>query len=441
MEGKRGEELLSCFICFARAESPQLCPYCSGLYCATCILRWLTENRSSCPHCRSPLTERSLVNGRLITQLAQLLDLKEDLCPLHDKEIDYFCSNCEVGVCAECALFDDRHKGHNFMRNTDIYTEKSSQLLAFRDILTTRMTELHLQNDEIQRKIDDLKRSKENLAAKIELKAEQFLLELENSLSNKAEICCDQRNSLIRLGNLWENSQKSAEKLLTESTKAHLIANSSEILSILRDNLSFPIPTPTLTSPSFEIPLKPPFLTSIFIIHDYSSVKLQSEVIYSHSLPAYNSHFRLKVFPNGNGTSKNSFLSVFLELLDHGLSGKYDYLVELVNNLDPKLHLVREFTSDFNPGECWGYNRFILLEKLTEEGYLEENEDRLVLKFAVRPCSYRQICGNQREIIEKLERNRREKTEVERENDGMEGNKGDWIEKRFKGLMESLGDG
>lgn len=41
--------------------------------------------------------------------------------------------------------------------------------------------------------------------------------------------------------------------------------------------------------------------------------------------------------------------------------------------------LIREFTSEFNTEECWGYNRFYKLENLVNDGFL--NDHNKVLYF------------------------------------------------------------
>ena len=46
---------------------------------------------------------------------------------------------------------------------------------------------------------------------------------------------------------------------------------------------------------------------------------------------------------------------------------RYEYRVEMVHQLsrDPSKNIVREFASDFEVGECWGYNRFGLNQNAT----------------------------------------------------------------------------
>ena len=102
---------------------------------------------------------------------------------------------------------------------------------------------------------------------------------------------------------------------------------------------------------------------------------------------------------------------------------RYEYRVELVHQTsrDANRNIVREFASDFEVGECWGYNRlhsilqtlsfkiqllqnltqlyfhrrFFRLDLLESEGYLCREKDCLVLRFEVRPPTFNQKCRDQ----------------------------------------------
>lgn len=61
---------------------------------------------------------------------------------------------------------------------------------------------------------------------------------------------------------------------------------------------------------------------------------------------------------------------------------RYEYRVEMIHQAsrDASKNVVREFASDFEVGECWGYNRFFRLDLLASEGYLNTTLDTLVLR-------------------------------------------------------------
>ena len=95
----------------------------------------------------------------------------------------------------------------------------------------------------------------------------------------------------------------------------------------------------------------------------------ESEIVYSEPPLVTKSGltWRLKVYPNGNGVAKGNYISVFLEMLKglpEGMTQKYDYRVEMLNHRSPSFQVVREFASEFEVGECWGYNRFYRIDLL-----------------------------------------------------------------------------
>lgn len=64
---------------------------------------------------------------------------------------------------------------------------------------------------------------------------------------------------------------------------------------------------------------------------------------------------------------------------------RYEYRVEMIHQAsrDSSKNIIREFASDFEVGECWGYNRFFRLDLLASEGYLNVPLDTLVLRLAL----------------------------------------------------------
>jgi len=71
------------------------------------------------------------------------------------------------------------------------------------------------------------------------------------------------------------------------------------------------------------------------------------------------------VYPNGNGVARSKYLSIFLEMIKGPPdSSKYEYKVEMINHSNKNLSITREFASEFEPGECWGYNRFFKIDQL-----------------------------------------------------------------------------
>merc|ERR1719435_402992 len=157
-----------------------------------------------------------------------------------------------------------------------------------------------------------------------------------------------------------------------------------------------PIPT------EFNREIVPSYDSSTCVLNNFTQLQHKGAPVYSSPLHVNGLSWRLKVYPDGNGVVRGHYLSVFLEL-SSGLpeTSKYEYRVEMVHQAkDSTKNIVREFASDFEVGECWGYNRFFRLDLLSCEGYL--SSDSLTLKFQVRPPTFYQKCRDQQWYITQL---------------------------------------
>lgn len=84
---------------------------------------------------------------------------------------------------------------------------------------------------------------------------------------------------------------------------------------------------------------------------------------------------------------------------------KYEYRVEMISHRNRHTKVTREYQSEFEVGECWGYNRFYRIDQLEPEGYLSaDSEDCIFLKFYVRPPTYHQLSRDQERYVLDLEK-------------------------------------
>lgn len=151
-------------------------------------------------------------------------------------------------------------------------------------------------------------------------------------------------------------------------------------------------------------------------MQNFTQLQLKADPVYSAPLHVNGLCWRLKVYPDGNGVVRGNYLSVFLEL-SAGLPEtskyvgvilfliifyskiiffRYEYRVEMIHqgSRDTSKNIVREFASDFEIGECWGYNRFFRLDLLATEGYLNTELDTLILRYVL----FSLICNNNIQI-------------------------------------------
>ena len=213
-----------------------------------------------------------------------------------------------------------------------------------------------------------------------------------------------QHSQISRETELIERTLHDIEHRIIADGKAEVITKQKELLTSIKSLCRRPMAIFLAISPEFPSEILPEYHSRTFLIKNFSVLQQNTDPIYSQPLDVNGLTWRLKVYPDGNGTVRGTYLSVFLELTN-GLNGssKYEYRIEMIHRLsqDSRKNIIREFASDFEVGECWGYNKFFPLEALTIEGFLESN--MLILRFQVRPPTYQQKSRDQQWYIKQLE--------------------------------------
>uniref|UniRef100_A0A8C1IBD3 Tripartite motif containing 37 n=1 Tax=Cyprinus carpio TaxID=7962 RepID=A0A8C1IBD3_CYPCA len=385
-----------------------------------CIRRWLTEQRAQCPHCRAPLQLRELVNCRWAEEVTQQLDTLQlcnltkheendkDKCENHHEKLSVFCWTCKKCICHQCALWGGMHGGHTFKPLAEIYEQHVTKVNEEVAKLQRRLMELISLVQEVEKNVEAVRGAKDERVREIRNAVEMMIARLDNQLKNKLITLMGQKTSLTQETELLESLLQEVEHQLRSCSKSELISKSPEILLMFQQVHRKPMQSfvTTPVPPDFTSELVPAYDSSTFVLANFSTLRQRADPVYSPPLQISGLCWRLKVYPDGNGVVRGNYLSVFLEL-SAGLpeTSKYEYRVEMVHQAssDPTKNIIREFASDFEVGECWGYNRFFRLDLLASEGYLNMQTDTLVLRYQVRSPTFFQKCRDQYWYITQLE--------------------------------------
>ncbi|KAM4699892.1 E3 ubiquitin-protein ligase TRIM37 isoform 2-T2 [Discoglossus pictus] len=413
-------EVFRCFICMEKLRDARLCPHCSKLCCFSCIRRWLTEQRAQCPHCRAPLQLRELVNCRWAEEVTQQLDTlqlcslnkheenEKDKCENHHEKLSVFCWTCKICICHQCALWGGMHGGHTFKPLAEIYEQHVTKVNEEVAKLRRRLMELISLVQEVERNVEAVRGAKDERVREIRNAVEMMIARLDTQLKNKLITLMGQKTSLTQETELLESLLQEVEHQLRSCSKSELISKSPEILMMFQQVHRKPMASfvTTPVPPDFTSELVPSYDSTTFVLENFSTLRQRADPVYSPPLQVSGLCWRLKVYPDGNGVVRGYYLSVFLEL-SAGLpeTSKYEYRVEMVHQSsnDPAKNIIREFASDFEVGECWGYNRFFRLDLLANEGYLNRSNDTVILRFQVRSPTFFQKCRDQHWYISQLE--------------------------------------
>jgi len=409
---ERVQKILHCFICYDRASNARLCPRCSHICCLDCISKWL-EDHSQCPHCRSELSVHDLVRANFVEEVNQELEkfakrgsgVAEELCQAHGSSLQYFCRTCSTSICADCAMFSDVHKGHQFERLEQVYGTRTAGIREKVEKLRQRLAWLASITVQVENRMESVGGAKRERLAEVQTVVEKILTRVETQAKDRAIMLQDHRGECVRAMEMLHEQLQEVETQMQSVPKSMLVARAEELHQALDEVLAIRVDhlgeLPREEELNFASEVVPPWQFAEFDIHNYRVHCSTGEVIYSECLCLNGLSWRLKVYPNGNGVAEGRHLSVFLEMVA-GLPepSTYDYRIELLPYDDGAI-VAREFTSTFEAGECWGYNRFALIGTLEAEGYL--TQDTLLLRFAVRPPTYVQLCGDQARYCDDLE--------------------------------------
>ncbi|XP_034251412.1 E3 ubiquitin-protein ligase TRIM37-like [Thrips palmi] len=414
-------EVFRCFICMEKLRDAHLCPHCSKLCCYVCIRRWLTEQRSQCPHCRATLHLHELVNCRWVEEVTQQLDTlqaagftttrgadnERDKCETHQEKLSVFCWTCRCCICHQCALWGGTHSGHMFKPLEEVYEQHMMQIKVEVARLRRRLMELISLVQEVERNVESVRAAKDERVREIRNAVELMIARLDSQLKAKLLTLMGQKTSLTQETEQLEALLLEVEHQLHSCTQSELIAKSRDMSRMIHQVRKKPMAS-FVTAPvpaDFQSEIVPGYDSSTFTLHNFTQMQHQADPVYSAPLHVNGLCWRLKVYPDGNGIVRGNYLSVFLEL-SAGLpeTSKYEYRVEMIHqgSRDASKNIVREFASDFEIGECWGYNRFFRLDLLASEGYLNTENDSLILRFQVRPPTFFQRCRDQQWYINQM---------------------------------------
>lgn len=413
-------EVFRCFICMEKLRDAHLCPHCSKLCCYVCIRRWLTEQRSQCPHCRASLHLHELVNCRWVEEVTQQLDSLQavngsrgdendrDKCSTHMEKLSVYCWTCRCCICHQCALWGGTHSGHTFKPLEEVYEQHVTQIKDEVAQLRRRLMELISIVQEVERNVESVRSAKDDRVREIRNAVELMIARLDSQLKTKLLTLMGQKDSLTQETEQLEHLLHEIEHQLNTCTRSELITKSGELSRMIHAIRKKPM-TSFVTAPvpaDFHSEIVPNYDSSTFVMHGFSRLQQKADPVYSTPLHCNGLCWRLKVYPDGNGVVRGNYLSVFLELsAGYPETSKYEYRVEMIHQAsrDASKNIVREFASDFEVGECWGYNRFFRLDLLASEGYLNIALDTLILRFHVRAPTFYQRCRDQQWYINQLQ--------------------------------------
>eukprot|EP01006_Ploeotia_vitrea_P039649 TRINITY_DN66365_c10_g1_i1.p1 TRINITY_DN66365_c10_g1~~TRINITY_DN66365_c10_g1_i1.p1 ORF type:complete len:781 (+),score=420.06 TRINITY_DN66365_c10_g1_i1:105-2345(+) len=410
--------LLQCFICYSDVREARMCPSCSKICCRRCITKWLTESKSQCPYCRAHLTVSSLIKFRLMDDLHEELSklrksksMKmrlQERCETHRAPLYYFCKTCERAICSDCAMFTKEHTGHEFEHLSKVYARHVARVQQEIANISKRRQRLRTMDKAIDGHMQRCTAAKDECVRELRQVAQEMESRLSAQLRSRIMRLAEQKSDVSREAELMESLEHEllAQMDMSVCSRSAFIKKTPDLLEMLREIDHRPVSQfyRDVVETDFPSEIVPSYDSMLFALpySEYAG-KSHGGIVYSAPLSVNGMSWRLKVYPTGNGHARGEFLSVFLEL-SAGTPGahKYQYRVEMLNASDPSKTVARSFSSHFETGECWGYNRFFRIDQLADQGFLRD-DGSLHLRFHVRAPTFFFLAQDQQQHIRQLQ--------------------------------------
>ena len=410
------QAIIKCYICLGKIKNPCMCPKCQKLTCEECIEKWLLEKKNQCPHCRVTLNFNQLIHLSFMTDVANYIDKisaskkteETEICAKHQIQNLYYCADCEMPLCSDCYMLEDKHKKHKIKKIDDVYKAHLELIKIEKEGLDIEETTLRKYLKDISEKIIEIGNTKYK---KIK-ETEEFFKNIRNQIQTQSQdvitnLLEKKQNIEMKLKEI-QNYMKNFTFQIKNSSKNEIINQSNNLIKSLKE-IKLKLLTenadidkfPNNFSLNIQNPLVPKYESGIFEVRNFENIK-SDKVMYSQEMRIGGLTWKMKLYPKGNPTSKGEYISIFLEL-QNGVNepSKYYYILELINFKNRRNYCM-EYSSNFTNGECWGYSKFYKIDKLKEDGFLNENGD-MIIKVHIRPESFEQLSRDLKGYIDILE--------------------------------------
>jgi tripartite motif-containing protein 37 len=398
---------LTCIFCLDLAKDPTVLPCCLRVVCASCLDQWC-ESHTLCPYCRRDILCVDFVRldwgcdfRKLLGHLQQMTS-EASLCQNHHKPTEFFCSECSQYLCSDC-LFEEltqkSHTGHSISRMMDIFNALKCELVKSLVVLNSI-------NGQIQQRAISVRQAASRLdldtAEQIRAMA-RFAEALRTSSENQS---AQYHKALVasadKLIVLSERAKALARPLSGDCDIADVSNVAGVLAEIQRTRLEIEDAIKPSPPPEPQNDILPPFSTAAFVVRDFRAAletardQTPAVCIYTQTQHVYGNLWRLKIYPFGNMNGRSTHVSVFVEMCrGAAVKAPFRYKIEITSSDPMENQIVHEFRSEFAVNASWGWNKAILIEKVTEHGFLNENGD-LTIVLSLKPETYAQACRDLR---------------------------------------------
>ncbi|EAX91517.1 B-box zinc finger family protein [Trichomonas vaginalis G3] len=392
---------------------------CQKIACKSCVDEWFSKNQT-CPYCRENFKDPTIPKYTDVSWLdcvSEIINVysltadQETICPLHSKQYEYICQDCNQYICAGC-LFDmitgasNKHKNHKLISIQEEFSKIKQKIIQKMPAIVQYLDKLKEYALDLRQNSRDLNGDKDEINGDMAEKFNVIIKLVKNEFQQRDEILTRLKALGANAINDLNEEIKAAKAQLSNGTAASITEALNNLKAVERKNEKFKnIASTTL----LKNPLLPDYHTFEIRIPNFIEIKNKYELlpqdevryIYSKKIPCYGNKWRAKIYPNGNGNGLGTHLSFFVELLSGPVElTPYQYRVEVIPTNPGAAQIWKQYSSDYISTDSWGWNKAASLSTITTPDYIDKNET-LTLQLSIRACARYQECADMKALIDR----------------------------------------
>jgi tripartite motif-containing protein 37 len=182
--------------------------------------------------------------------------------------------------------------------------------------LRSRLLELVGFVSNVEQNVEAVRSAKDEKVREIRNAVELMVSRLDAQLKVKLISLMRHKNALTMETEQLEHLLQEIEHQLNISSRSQLITKSPDLLKMINQVRSKPMSSHSFTTvrSDFVSELCPAYDTGVFHMKSFTKLQQKGDAVYSPPLDVNGLCWRLKIYPNGNGSVRKEYLSVFLEL-------------------------------------------------------------------------------------------------------------------------------
>ncbi|XP_043109703.1 E3 ubiquitin/ISG15 ligase TRIM25-like [Puntigrus tetrazona] len=181
-------------------------------------------------------------------------ELKEMICPHHDKLLEIFCRTDQTCICYMCML--DEHKSHDTVSAATERTEKQKHLVETQKKFQQRIQEL----EELRETVESYKRSAQTAVEDSERIFTELILSIERSRSEVTQMIRDQEKAAVsQVEGQLKGLEQEIEDLRRRDVELEKLSHTDNHIHFLQSFQSLSVPPGFTESPKLSVSSLPSF--------------------------------------------------------------------------------------------------------------------------------------------------------------------------------------